>query len=131
MKRRFLYLAYVLILLIVANGCGSLRTAPSRNPNVFLTMMIDSEYPPREGRGELRVLVEWEDGRPVVNADVRVRGDSLDFRIPPVYGQGISDRPGEYRVPFEWADRGEWELTLTVFIGDITVTETYYVTVVS
>lgn len=106
-------LAFSLLFSLAA--CGGRQSAAVNETGV----MVDLDTPSlRVGETEMLVRLTDENGRPVANADVEVRGDMSHAGMVPVVRSGQTDAAGLFTTPFEWTMGGDWFVTVTFTLSD-------------
>ncbi len=79
--------------------------------------------PPAVGDASLVISIEDQDGQPISDADIAIRGDMNHAGMEPVLREASGGREGDYTVPFEWTMGGDWFVVVTATLPDGRVVE--------
>ncbi|MGJ3239566.1 MAG: copper chaperone PCu(A)C [Anaerolineae bacterium] len=121
MQRRIWVLSILLPLLILV-GCRQTTTTTS---NSMVTVALDTDAP-SVGDATLLVTVS-QNGEPVNDATVSVRGDMNHAGMVPVLPDAVSEgENGLYEIPFEFTMGGDWIITVDVLLPDGETTSITY-----
>jgi hypothetical protein len=106
-----------LALLLIGSGCArASREANSAAVQVNLTAI---PFPPYIGQTRLVIQVADDQGRPIDDAHLAIKGDMTHAGMIPVLAEvtgGTSD--GVYEIPFEWTMAGDWVVTVDLLLPD-------------
>jgi hypothetical protein len=111
------------ITLVALAGC---RQQPQVIVPDEATVTIDlsvAPNPPAVGDATLVISVEDENGDPINNANIAIRGDMNHAGMQPVLRDVTNGREGDYTVPFEWTMGGDWYVVVTATLPDGKVVE--------
>ena len=113
--KHFLWITLLLVPLLM--GC---RQTATSQPEAGLDIRIDAAPDPAEvGEATLLIAISDEDGNPVTDATIDVRGDMTHAGMVPVIREDISgNENGVYDVPFEWTMGGDWLVDVTATLPD-------------
>ncbi len=112
----------LLIVLILVAGCfaGCRQTAtptPDASTQSASITVATNPDPPMMGDSTMTITVT-QDGAPLANAPVSVRGDMNHAGMKPVLADGTTGDDGTVDVPFAWSMGGDWIVTVTVTLPD-------------
>lgn len=123
--------AIALLIVLLLAGCRESAQPTPQAENVTFDLVAMEPDTPVVGEMTLSFLV-LENGAPLENAQVAVRGDMNHAGMVPVEGSATSGADGIALVPFEWTMGGDWIITVTVMTpGGLSVTGTIDMVVVS
>ena len=117
-----LLIAFTLITLVAA-GCRESNGDEITASNVEIGVEVETEAESLTvGDATLVVTVTNEDGDPVTDASIEVRGDMDHAGMVPVIREGVTENEdGVYRIPFEWTMGGDWIVVVEVTLPDETI----------
>lgn len=122
---RKLTIILLLAVLLVAAGCR--QAEPTSNDDVTIDVSVNPEEP-AVGDATLLVTLTDEEGNPITDATVSVRGDMSHAGMVPVIPAEVSGaEDGVYAFEdFEWTMGGDWfvDVTATLANGE-TATERF------
>ncbi len=106
-----------LIILIVSllSACGGRNSAQTNSSNYDIS--IDAEST-NLGQTNLMVTVLNENGEPINDATVNIKGDMTHAGMQPVLGETSSADNGVYTIPYEWTMAGDWFVTIDITFAD-------------
>ena len=118
-----LLIAFTLITLVAAGCRESNGDDEITASNVEIGVEVETEAESLSvGEATLVVTVTNEDGDPVTDASIEVRGDMDHAGMVPVIREDITDNEdGVYRIPFEWTMGGDWIVVVEVTLPDETI----------
>lgn len=115
MHKRMIMLLLVTVL-IVGSGCArASRQADSSGITMTLTAI---PYPPHIGTSRLVIQVADEDGSPIDDARLSIKGDMTHAGMIPVLAEVNGGEAGVYEVPLEWTMAGDWVITIDLSLAD-------------
>src|SRR5690606_4271195 len=113
---------FVPLLLLI--GCRQNNEATAENIDIAVALDTDM---PAVGDATLLVTVTTDDGTPVNDATVSVRGDMTHAGMVPVIPDAVSEaEDGVYTIPFEFTMGGDWIVTVDVTLANGDTASTTY-----
>ncbi len=121
--RQILTLMLLGILLILV-GCRATNQATIDNLQVDIALDTDT---PTVGDANLLLTLTTDDGSPVEDASVSVRGDMTHAGMVPVLVDPVTDSTnGVYTIPIQFTMSGDWIFTVTIELANGDTTELEY-----
>ena len=87
-------------------------------PDVILTLSPAVDTTPVMGPYAWTITLTNDDGTPVEDAAVTVRGDMNHAGMVPVESSATDEGQGTYTADFEWTMAGDWIVTVTATLAD-------------
>lgn len=115
--RNFSYLGIGLTIVLLAIGCSARQSIKDEAPELDVQLLIQPD-PPLVGAATLNLLVSSDEGDPIENADLVVRGDMTHPGMVPVIGELEATGSGNYAVQFEWTMAGFWIVSISGELPD-------------
>jgi hypothetical protein len=115
--RWFFVLVSLVILSLALANCRQSSELTAADAGYVLQLDVAPE-PASVGTATLQLTLLQEDGSPVDNAQISVKGDMSHAGMAPVLGSAESGPDGIYTVPFEWTMAGDWIVTVDVTLAD-------------
>ncbi len=115
---RKILLLFALVALCCLASCRQTDT-PTPNgaaPAATITITTNPD-PPIIGESTLTISLT-QDGAPLANAPVSLRGDMNMAGMKPVLADVTTGDDGTVDVPFSWSMGGDWIVTVTVTLAD-------------
>ena len=109
---------FILGLTFILAACGGRNSANQSVHNYDISVEAGSK---EVGKTNLMVTVNDENGNPVNDATVNIKGDMSHAGMQPVLGESSSANNGMYMIPYEWTMAGDWFVTIDVTLADGTV----------
>lgn len=108
---------YLLLLVILGllTACGGRNSHQTGTNNYDISIQAESTV---VGEANLLVTIKDQDGTPINNANVNVKGDMSHAGMRPVLGESDSASDGVYTIPYEWTMAGDWFVTVEVTFAD-------------
>jgi hypothetical protein len=115
MFKRFTILLSLLLVLGLA-ACGG-RASQQADGSTDYQLSLN---PMSTAVGETMLMLTLNDneGQPVNNATLDIKGDMNHAGMQPVLGKAAQGVNGVYAVPFEWTMGGDWVVTVDVTLAD-------------
>ena len=113
-------IALLIVLILVAGcfaGCQTATPTPDAATQTASITVATNPDPPMMGDSTMTITVT-QDGAPLANAPVSVRGDMNHAGMKPVLADGTTSADGTVEVPFGWTMGGDWIVTVTVTLPD-------------
>lgn len=104
-------------LLLIATGLAACRQSAETDSSIAISLEVASDTL-AVGQSELVITVQADDGAPINDATVGVRGDMTHAGMQPVFATAVPAGDGNYRAPFEWTMGGDWVVTVTATLPD-------------
>jgi hypothetical protein len=116
MHKYILLLGFAL-LLPLGSGCARVsRQADTADVNISMTAI---PYPPHIGDARLVIQVAADDGNPINDAHLAIKGDMTHAGMVPVLVEVAGGgQEGVYEIPFEWTMAGDWVITVDLQLPD-------------
>ncbi|MEM9774311.1 MAG: FixH family protein [Chloroflexota bacterium] len=108
MLRKLILLPSLFVLL---TACGGRNSNQANNSNLDIAVDVESMM---VGATDLMVTILDENGSPVNDATVSIKGDMSHAGMQPVLGESSSGSAGVYTIPYEWTMAGDWFITVDV-----------------
>ena len=105
----------ILGLTVALVACGGRNSASQSDHNYDIQIEVGSMD---VGTTDLMVTVKDENGDPVNDATVNIKGDMSHAGMQPVLGESASGNNGMYMIPYEWTMAGDWFVTVDVMLAD-------------
>ena len=122
LKIRLNYL-FMIVIFGLLSACGGRNSAQTNTSNYDISIEAGSTS---VGKTNLMVTVKNQDGSPVNDANVAIKGDMSHAGMQPVLGESSSAENGVYSIPYEWTMAGDWIVTIDVTFADgTTATERF------
>lgn len=102
----------MMISLLALVGCREV-TAPISVDDVNITVETEPN-PPEVGEGAIIVTLTTDDGDPITDATVSLRGDMTHAGMTPELAETSDNAGGLYRLDFNWSMAGEWLVDVEV-----------------
>ncbi len=113
-------IALLIALILVAGcfaGCQTATPTPDASTQTASITVATTPDPPMMGDSTMTITVT-QDGAPLADAPVSVRGDMNHAGMKPVLADGTTSADGTVEVPFAWSMGGDWIVTVTVTLPD-------------
>lgn len=103
------------LLVIVLTACGGRNSNQADNNDLNISVDVASTT---VGTTDLMVTILDENGAPVNDATVNIKGDMSHAGMQPVLGESSSAENGVYTIPYEWTMAGDWFVTVDVLLSN-------------
>lgn len=114
--RRFLFPVFLITLLAV--GLAACRQSAAPDDASIVVTLVTEPADPVVGQGTMLITIADDDGSPLPNAAVEVRGDMAHAGMAPVITKADNAGNGTYRSTFDWSMGGDWVITVTATLAD-------------
>lgn len=116
---KYIRLLTVGMLLLVGSGCA--RESQKAAPEAAQINLTTVPYPPILGESRLVIQVTDNNGRPVNDAMLDIKGDMTHAGMTPILAQMKGGgEEGFYNVPIAWTMGGDWIIQVKVTLPDST-----------
>lgn len=116
MHKHFVFMLLA-VFLVVGTGCA--RASRQAEPADAAMTLTAIPYPPSIGPARLVIQVTGEDGEPIDDAVLSIKGDMTHAGMVPIVAEvDGGGEGGVYEVPFEWTMAGDWVVTVDVELAD-------------
>jgi hypothetical protein len=117
-RSKCLSLLFLILLLITA--CTRQSAVGNQATNVSVKLTFDPATP-AVGDSMVYLEVRDENGQPVEDLNIQIKGDMTHAGMAPVFGVSKYEGDGVYSIPFEWTMAGDWILQVAADLPDGTV----------
>lgn len=115
-----------ILLLVLLSACGARQSQQAADSGYELTMNPMSTA---VGETNLMITLTDEDGNPVNDATLSVKGDMSHAGMQPVLAEVSNGENGTYTIPFEWTMGGDWIVTVEATLPDGTTVSQQFDTI--
>lgn len=105
----------IILLVTLLSACGGRNSSQTNSSNYDISIEAEST---NLGQTNLMVTVRNENGEPINDAIVNIKGDMTHAGMQPVLGDTSSADNGVYTIPYEWTMAGDWFVTIDVTFAD-------------
>jgi hypothetical protein len=111
-------LLLVLPLLLAITACRANEPKTLDDDSEVIMSLSVAPNPPQVGNATLVLSLVDDEGQPIDDAKVNIRGDMNHAGMQPVLRESSTGRDGDYQIPFEWTMGGDWFVVVTAELPD-------------
>ncbi len=115
-RLRYLNLLLLIFALLIP-GCTRQSSVGKQATAVSVDLNFKPN-PPVVGEGMIYLEVRDQNGQPIKDLDIQVKGDMTHAGMTPVFGTSTDEGKGRYSIPFEWTMAGDWILQIAADLPD-------------
>ena len=120
-RRAFCLLAPLVLLLLLAAGCGRSQSAVTETKDDYQVSFATDPAPPDQGAGSVIVKIKDKQGQGVDAARVSIEANMSHAGMTPEKADATIGAGGEYRLPLNWTMGGAWyvDVKITLRNGEV------------